>query len=96
MIEDSRSHIHKHIKDHNGTCKSVLVSISQVCEPQNQGVILYGWEAVEKAFKEKEIYQVAPLKYKWNFAKEKELGVVFQEGAGRQAGLTCQLTTVVG
>lgn len=67
-----------------------------MCEPQNEGVILSGWEAVEKAFKEKEIYQVGPLKYKWNLAKEKELGILSQEGGGRQAGLACQLTNVVG
>lgn len=53
-----------------------------MCEPQNEGLILSGWEAVEK-----ELYQLGPLKYKWNFAKEKELGIVFQEGGGRQAGL---------
>lgn len=80
-----------------------------MCGPQNQVLILSGWEAVEKAFKEKEIYQLGPLKYKWNFAKQKEMGIVFQEGGGRRdlnqsqwyeraweyLG-NCQLTDVVG
>lgn len=53
-----------------------------MCEPQNQGLILSGWEAVEN-----ELYHLGPLKYKRNFAKEEELGIVVQEGGGRQAGL---------
>lgn len=37
------------------------------------------WETVEKAFKEKAIYQRGPLPYKWNCAKQKEQGMAFKE-----------------
>ena len=62
----------------------VHVGVSQVCGAQNKGLMLSGWEVVEQAFKEKKIYQLSPLKYKWHFSKQKEMGIVFQEGGGRQ------------
>lgn len=45
-----------------------------------------GGKAIEKAFKEREIYQLRPLEYKWNFAKQKEKGMVLKE-VGRWARL---------
>lgn len=54
-------------------CVSGVKGVGQLGRSQNEGLILSGWEAVEKAFKEKEIYQLGPFKYKWNVAKQNDV-----------------------
>ena len=53
--------------------------MSQVCEPQLEGLLLSEGKTIEKAFKDKEIHQRGPLKYKQSFAKQKEKGMVFKK-----------------